>query len=142
MREMTYRTLEVTMELVTYRNIDKSRCVDTGMAMILLLLLVYFTTKRGIFVPAAAAVLVVNMTAPRLFQPAAFVWLSFSHLMGAVMSRILLAIVYFVVVTPTALLRRAAGRDTLLLRKFKGGEESVMVERNHKYSGRELLRPY
>ena len=130
------------MERVTYVKIDKSQCTDTGMAMVLVLLLAYFSTKRGMLVPAAAAVLVVNMTAPRLFQPAAFVWLSFSHLMGAVMSRILLAIVYFVVVTPTALLRRAAGRDTLLLRKFKGGEESVMVERNHKYSGRELLRPY
>ena len=130
------------MERVTYRKIDKSQCIDTGMAMVLLLLLAYFSTKRGMFVSAAAAVLVVNMTVPRLFQPAAFVWLSFSHVLGAVMSRILLSIVYFIVVTPTALLRRAAGRDTLLLRKFKAGEESVMVERNHKYSGRELLRPY
>ena len=130
------------MERVTYRKIDKSQCIDTGMAMVLLLLLAYFSTKRAMFVPAAAGVLVVNMTAPRLFQPSAFVWLSFSGVMGAVMSRLLLFIVYFVIVTPTALLRRAAGRDTLLLRQFKSGEESVMVERNHKYSGRELLRPY
>jgi hypothetical protein len=143
MREkMTYRAVEGTVERVTYRKIDKNQCIDTGMAMVLLSLVAYFSTRRGTFVPVATAVLVVNMTAPRLFQPAAFVWLSFSHLIGAVMSRILLFIVYFVVVTPTALLRRAAGRDTLLLRKFKGGEESVMVDRNHKYSGRELVRPY
>jgi hypothetical protein len=59
-----------------------------------------------------------------------------------VVPRILLAIVFFVVVTPIGVLRRLAGKDSLKLRAFKASPDSVMLERNHTFIGGDLERPY
>ena len=42
-------------------------------------------------------------------------------------------VVFALVVTPIGLLRRALGKDSLRLRAFRSGDESVMVVRNHTF---------
>jgi hypothetical protein len=112
------------------------------MAMVLLLLLVDIRAKRGWVLLAAIALLVLNMTVPRIYRPIAVLWLGLSDLLGAVVSKILLSIVFFVVVVPIGVLRRLAGKDSLKLRAFKAGNDSVMVERNHMFVPRDLERPF
>jgi polyferredoxin len=119
---------------------DQSR--DTGMAMVLLLLLLYLKTRHNGFLWAAIASHVVNMIIPRIYAPIAVVWLGLSHLLGTVMSKILLSILFFGLVTPIGVLRRLLGKDSLKLREFKAGEESVMTLKNHVYAGRDIERPY
>jgi hypothetical protein len=82
------------------------------------------------------------MTAPQVFRPVAVIWLGFSELLGAIVSRILLAIIFFVVVTPVAIFRRIVGKDSLRLRAFKSSDASAMIERNHLFVARDLERPY
>ena len=127
---------------LSLKKIAKDQSRDTGMAMVLLLLLVFASRKREGYLIAAIALQVVNMAVPQVFKPVAVVWLGFSELLGAVMSRILLAIVFFAVVTPIAIFRRLVGKDSLKLRAFKANKDSVMVERNHSFIGRDLERPY
>jgi L-lactate permease len=110
--------------------------------MVLLLLLVALALKREWPVTAAIIVLVVNALVPMVLKPLAVVWLGVSHAIGAVMSTVLLTIVYVVVVTPMGLLRRAAGKDTLRLTAFRRGEVSVMTERHHRFASADLERPY
>ena len=129
--------IELSMKKITK---DQSR--DTGMAVVLLLLLIFASKKKEGYLLAAIILQVVNMAAPQVFKPVAVVWLGFSELLGAVMSRILLSIVFFAVVTPIAVFRRRVGKDSLKLRAFKAGTDSVMVERNHTFVGRDLERPY
>jgi hypothetical protein len=124
------------------RKITKEQSRDTGMAMVLLLLLVDIRTKRGWVLFAAIALLVLNMTVPQIYRPIAVLWLGFSDLIGAVVSRILLSIVFFAVVTPIGILRRLAGKDSLKLLVFKAGKDSVMLDRNHTFIGRDLERPF
>jgi Saxitoxin biosynthesis operon protein SxtJ len=124
------------------KNVSKDRSRDTGMAMVLLLLLVYIRTRRDGLLLGAIALHVVNMTAPRVYAPIAVVWLGFSHLLGAVMSKILLSILFFGLVTPIGLLRRLFRKDSLKLRAFKAGEESVMLVRNHRFVGSDIEKPY
>ena len=119
---------------------DQSR--DTGMAMVLLLLIVYFRTRRNGFLWAAIASHVLNMVVPRIYAPIAVLWLGFSHVLGTVMSKILLSILFFGIVTPIGMLRRLLGKDSLKLRAFKAGEESVMLVRNHMFVGRDIEKPY
>jgi Saxitoxin biosynthesis operon protein SxtJ len=124
------------------KKITKDQSRDTGMAVVLLLLLVFASKKREGYLLAAIALHVVNMAVPQIYKPVAVLWLGFSELLGAVMSRILLSIVFFAVVTPIAIFRRLAGKDSLKLRAFKASKDSVMVERNHTFVGRDLERPY
>jgi uncharacterized membrane protein YgdD (TMEM256/DUF423 family) len=85
---------------------------------------------------------VVNMTLPQVYKPIAVFWLGLSDLLGSVVSRILLSIVFFGVVTPIGIFRRLLGRDSLKLRAFKASKESVMLERNHTFVGRDIETPY
>ena len=124
------------------RKITKNQSRDTGMAMVLLLLLVDIRTKRGWVLLAVIALQLLNMTVPQIYRPVAVLWLGLSDLLGAVVSKILLSIVFFVIVVPIGVLRRLAGKDSLKLRAFKAGRDSVMVERNHTFVGRDLERPF
>lgn len=130
------------MEFISYKKITKDQSRDTGMAMVLLLLIAdLYAGRRGLIL-AAGFLQVVTMTLPQVFRPIAVVWFGLSKVLGEVASRILLSIVYFGVLTPIGLLRRLGGKDPLLLRSFKASDASVMIQRDHKFSGQDIVRPY
>jgi hypothetical protein len=124
------------------RKITKDQSRDTGMAMVLLFLLIFVSRKHPWLLYTAMILHVVNMIVPKVFYPIAIFWLGFSDAMGAVMSKVLLSIVYFLVVTPIALLRRISGKDSLKLRVFKASQESVMVKRDHLFTAQDMESPY
>jgi hypothetical protein len=112
------------------------------MAIVLVLLLLALRVERSSVVLAAAVVQVLTMTVPRWFAPLAVVWFAAAHAIGAVVSAILLTVVYAVVVTPVGLVRRLTGKDSLRVKAFKAGTTSVMTERRHVFQPRDLERPY
>jgi len=118
------------------------QCRDTGMAMVLLLLIGALAWNRRDLVIGALVLQVVAMTVPRVFAPLAVVWLGASHLLGSVMSKVLLTLVFFIIVTPIGLVRRLMGKDSLRLRAFKAGDGSVMLQRKHTLSAQDLERPF
>lgn len=124
------------------RNITKDQSRDTGMAMVLIFLIAAASRKKEGYLFVAMALHVVNMIVPQVYKPLGYLWFGLSDLLSAVVSKIMLSIVFFGVVTPIALLRRLSGKDSLKLRAFKGGKDSVMVERNHSFIGRDLESPY
>lgn len=124
------------------KKITKDQSRDAGMALVLLLLLVFLGRKREGWLIAAMAVHVLNMIFPQIYRPFAVVWFGLSDAIGAVTSKILLAIVFFTIVTPIGILRRLFGKDSLKLRGFKASQDSVMTERNHTFVGADLEKPY
>jgi hypothetical protein len=128
--------------LASVRRMTADQCRDTGMAMVLLLLIFSIALKRNELVLGALVLQVITMTVPRIFAPIAVVWLGLSHLLGAVMSRVILTVIFFLVVTPIGLVRRLLGKDPLRLRAFNASDDSVMLPRNHIFSGADLERPY
>ena len=122
------------------KTITKDQSRDTGMAMVLLCLLL--APKRHAFLYVGMGLHVINMIVPSIYKPLAYLWFGLSDLMGAVMSKVLLSIVFFFVVTPIAILRRLSGKDALKLRAFKGSKESAMLERNHMFTAKDLESPY
>ena len=121
----------------------KEQSKDTGMALVLICLLLLLTRKQGAYLYAALALQVINMTAPQLFRPAAAVWFALSHLLGSVMSRILLTAVFFIIVTPLGWFRRVVLRtDSLQLYRFKQSRESVMHTRNHTFTAKDIEHPF
>jgi hypothetical protein len=124
------------------KKITKDQSRDTGMAMVLLLLLLAVSPKRHGYLIGAIVLHVVNMIVPQVFRPVAVVWLGLSNLLGEVVPKVLLSVVFFLVVTPIGILRRLIGKDALKLRVFKGSQDSVMLERNHTFIGRDLEKPY
>lgn len=120
----------------------RQRAVDTGMALTLIcLILGLWRGTPGWFV-SATTLLVVNMTWPRAYAPAAKVWFGLSALLGSVMSKVILSLAFFCVVTPMALIRRALGKDSLKLGAFKSGPDSVFVVRSGRFTPKDLTTPF
>jgi len=123
-------------------DITKEQCKDTGMALVLILLLLTLLLERDFLLLGAIGIHVLNMTFPQMYRPAAVVWLGLSHLLGTIVSKAILSIVFFAVVTPVGLWRRVFCADSLRLKAFKTGGESVMQEQKHTFTGKDLEHPY
>jgi hypothetical protein len=115
---------------------------DTGMAMVLLCLLLGYWGKLPKFLPLSIALLLLTMVWPAAFKPLATLWFGLSHLLGNVVSRIILTLIFFLLVTPIGLIRRWLKSDSLQLQKWKKGRGSVFVEREGVITGKDLADPY
>jgi len=71
------------------------------------------TTAGGILVTAGAVFLLSALIAPRVLTPLYVPWRWFGIGMGFVMTRVILTIFYFLVITPFGLVRRLLGKDSL-----------------------------
>jgi len=121
---------------------SKQQSQDTGMALVLLLLLVFLKSRQNAWLYAAIALQVVDMVVPRVFAPIAVVWFGLSHILGTVMSKVLLSLLFFGLVTPVGFLRRLLGKDSLKLRAFRASQDSAMLVRNHLFTAKDIERPY
>ncbi len=123
-------------------SISKKEATDTGMAMALICLLLGHFTKHNFYYMLAIPVLVIDMTFPMFYYPFAVVWLGLTNLLGSVISRVLISIVYVLVLLPMGVIRRMAGKDSLNLNGFKKGNQSVMVTRNYEFTAKDITNPF
>jgi len=123
-------------------SITKKQSSDTGMAMILILLIIAVLTENDIYILISIPALIMNMTFPTFYYPIAVVWLGLSHLVGTFLSKIILSLVFILMVIPMSFIRKLLGRDTLLLKEFKKSSKSVMKIREHNYSSLDIEKPY
>lgn len=115
---------------------------DTGMAMVLICLLLGYFGKFPKFLPVSLALLILTMAWPNAFRPLAVLWFGLSHLLGSVVSRVILTILFYLLVTPIGLIRRLMGADALQLKKWKQGQDSVFVVREGPVQGKDMANPY
>lgn len=120
----------------------KAQARDTGMALTLICLLVAFFAQRRGFLAAGILVLVLDMIWPSLFKPAARLWFGLSHILGTVMSKILLGVVFYVILTPMGLVRRMLGKDAMQVGKWKKDATSVFRVRNQTFCAKDVETPY
>ncbi|MBL8703113.1 MAG: hypothetical protein JNK67_32310 [Alphaproteobacteria bacterium] len=77
----------------------------------------------------SAATLVVTLVAPDRLAPLNRLWMRFAELLHRVVSPVMLGVIYFIVLTPFALVMRVRGRDPLS-RRFEPGMKSYWVARD------------
>ncbi len=119
-----------------------NQCKDTGLAIILILLIATWITKNFHIVLPAILILILTMTIPKIFKPLAYLWFGLSHIMGAVVSKVFLTIVFFVIATPIGQLRKFFGKDPMDLKEWKNSKESVFKERNHTFTSKDMEKPF
>ena len=128
------------------RKTSPLQCRDTALALVFLLLLVWFFTKNAAWAYAGMGFCLLAMVWPSSMKPLAKCWFGLSLALGAVMSRILLTLIYLLLVLPVALFRRLIGKDSLRLRQYGrhdgGAQASAFVEREHTYCADDLRHPY
>jgi hypothetical protein len=77
--------------------------------------------EARIWVLATGGILLLGATLrPSLLHPVNRVWTVFGHLIGRIMNPIVMALMYFLVITPFALFFRLIGKDPLRLKADRG----------------------
>lgn len=124
------------------RDISREQAKDTGMAAVLVCLILTQITQKQYLMVIAIILLLGNMVWPDLYRPVAKLWLGFSHFLGTYMSKLILAIIFTVLVIPVGVVRRIAGVDSLQLKKWKNDSVSVFTVRDHIYRSDDIEKPY
>lgn len=122
--------------------INREQSKDTGLAMILILVFVGYLTGNPIFYKITLPVVLLVMILPGWFYPLAVLWFGLSHLLGSIMSYLLLTLIYFFIVSPIAMIRKIVKVDSLKLKQFKKDSKTVMNIRNHIFVPSDLEKPY
>lgn len=124
------------------KDLSKKQCAEAGMALVLILLVIGYFTGNGLFYRIAIPVLLVNMIQPLAYYPFAIFWYTFSNILGFFVSRVILTVLFAVLVVPVGFMRRALGKDSLNLKKFKKGRSSILKTRNYTFSSEDIVNPY
>ena len=122
--------------------INKDRARDTGMAITLIFLILGLYLKSELYFKIATLVLVADMALPIIFKPLAYLWFGLAHILGTVVSKILLFIVFSVVVMPMAIIRKLMGKDPMQLKSHGTKTESAFTVRDHTYTPADIEKPY
>lgn len=126
----------------TFSGVAKKQCVEFGLLTILVTIFLSFFFRQNHFTVVAFGLTLITVIIPIVYYPFAVLWFGFSKIMSAISSRILLAIIFFILVTPTGLLRRLLKKDSLKINQFKKNKKAVMIVRDHAYTAEDLKNTY
>ncbi len=90
----------------------------------------YFTANQSlayIFLSLSFVFLSVSLSKPQILKPLNKLWFQFGMLLSRIISPIVLGIIFFIILSPVAILTRAFGRDILKLKK--GNDNSYWRQR-------------
>lgn len=89
--------------------------ITMAAAFIILAVLSYLKAGRTYYNLAALAVisLFLGLFLPPLLKPLQKIWMDFAIVMGWFMSRLILILIFYAVVTPTGVILKLMGKDTL-----------------------------
>jgi glycerol-3-phosphate acyltransferase PlsY len=125
-----------------FKPVSKKQTVEFALVAILisLFLSLYFKTNTGVKV--AFVITVIAILVPVLFYPFAVIWFGLSNILGAISSKVLMTIIFFVLVVPIGLIRKLFGKDNLKINQFKKGSQSEMENRNHLYKESDITNTF
>jgi hypothetical protein len=125
-----------------HNQMSSEKCKDAGLALVLIGLICYQFWPLPLIMLLAITCLLVAMTCPLIFRPFAKLWFALSELLGTVVSKILLSVLFIALVLPVGLVRRAIGKDAMKLRSWKKNSDSVFRTRDHEFTAQDLEHPY
>lgn len=123
-------------------NFTKKQLSQAGIVLVIIFLLAGYYSKNDLWLKVSIILLFTDLIAPVLFYPFALVWYNFGEIMGLFVSKIVLGLIFFLILTPVGLLRKLMKKDSLLLNDFKKDKHSVLKIRNYTYAGKDLIKPY
>lgn len=137
---------------IIVHNLSQHQVKDSGMAFVLICLLLAAITGSKIWLPLAIIILIFNMTIWRVFYYPAVIWLSFANLLGLIMSNVLLTLIFYIIITPIGSARRLMGKfykggnpskyDSMKRKLWNKSKQSAFTYKEHTFTKKDLINPY
>ncbi|MBL1215222.1 MAG: ECF transporter S component [Ignavibacteriae bacterium] len=99
--------------------------LTVGSVLVIIGLILFYFEKSSFpyFLAAGAVLIVFGALLPKVLLPIQKVWMSIAVVLGFIMTRVILSVLYYLVITPIGLLAKIFGKD-FLDRKIKKDEET------------------
>lgn len=122
--------------------ISRRQNMEMGVVLTLVLLVVGLISGEIFWYKIAVSALLVTALIPVVYTPLSRLWFGFARLAERFFSIIILTLIFYLIVTPIALLRRCFFEDTLRLRNFGKGGSSVFIIKDKTYQAEDLEKQY
>ena len=122
--------------------ITENQKKDTGLALILLFLIIGLLTNNLLFFKMTIPIILITMLIPSVLYPIAIVWFALSNFLGFFISKIILSVIFIILIIPFGLIRRLFGKDNLRLEQFKVSKKSVLINKNHTFTRKDIIKPF
>ena len=80
--------------------------------------------------PISLIFLILALLNSNLLTPLNSIWIKFGELLGRIVAPIIMAIIYFIIITPIGLFMRLIGKDLLKLKFFKNKSYWIQRDKN------------
>jgi hypothetical protein len=120
---------------------DRKRNVEACLVIVTGLLVVYFIKHWSPLLIASAIVGAIGIFFDKPASWITWLWYKVGEVLGAVVSKVILSVVYFIFLFPIALLYRLSGKDRIGLNA--GKKDTLWVDREeHTYSRNDMANPW
>jgi len=103
------------------------------------LLIFYFVLEIEVLLPIALVLMLIGLMSKWLSAKIIWLWFKLAEVLGFVMSKVILSLVFFLFLFPISVLYRLFNKDTLKLRK---SQHSTYTDRSHTYKASDLENPW
>ncbi len=114
--------------------------IETLLGIAAGMILFFLVSRRVELLYIGLGISLLGLFSPFLARYIHLGWTGFAKVMGFINGHIILTVIFFLVLTPLALIRRLGSKDLLQLRKKPSG--SYYATRDHKYTARDLKNPW
>lgn len=105
------------------------------------LILMYFIFKNQSFLIAALVIGIPGFLIPFIRKWIVKIWFQIASILGFINSRILLSLVFFLILSPIALLRRLFSKDKLQVKRDKS-RKTFYTTRIHQFQSEDFKNPW
>ena len=117
----------------------KSFGITMGIILFIIsgLLIYYNKESYQLIAIIASSFIGLGLIIPVILKPFYFVWMTFAAILGWVMTRVILSLVFYLIITPISLLTRLLGEDFLALKNTESDSywnyRDILEELNQNY---------
>lgn len=119
------------------RVVTRRQELETIAVLAVFLLVLAWTTHRAAYAVAALLFVAATLSLRPLAYCIARIWLGFAGWLAAVNSRIILTLLFFLVLTPVALLHRLCSKNPLIIRR-EDERTTYFFDREHTFNKSDL----
>ena len=113
----------------------KEKSLETLLVLVGAFIVIFWVSSKKIYLLVALLLILIGIVSPFLSAKISLAWLKLAELIGSVMSKVILSVVFFVFLVPIALVYRLTKKNPLFLKRQ---DESYYIVRNKQYSPKDI----
>ena len=119
----------------------REKHLETVLSIVLGLSVIFWITKNRHLVAPIVLITAIGLFSNYLTEKIHRLWTKLSHILGNVMSKVLLAVLFYVFLLPIAMLSKIFSKKDLLQLKKNPGDTYYM-SRDYQYTAEDLENPW